>query len=73
MSVYRTIGPLVILCIRYVQSLDTLSQGVDSLAQWLEHWIFVQGALGSNPLRDLKIFFQDMLPLLVTYYKRPLS
>ena len=29
-------------------SLSAWSQGVDSLAQWLEHWIFDQEVLGSN-------------------------
>ena len=40
---------------------DVLCQDVDSLAQWLEHWISVQGVLGSNPIRDMGFFFQAML------------
>ena len=27
-----------------------MRQRVDSLAQWLEHWIFDQEVLGSNPV-----------------------
>ena len=33
-----------------------LRRGVDSLAQWLEHWISIQGVLVSNPVRNAGFF-----------------
>ena len=34
----------------YIFNLWQLRQWVNSLAQWLEHWIFDQKVLGSNPV-----------------------
>ena len=31
-------------------------QGVEFLAQWLEHWVSFYGVLGSNPIRDMELF-----------------
>ena len=31
-------------------------QGVEFLAQWLEHRVSFHGVLGSNPIRDMELF-----------------
>ena len=49
---------------KYIFNLWQLRQGVDSLAQWLEHWIFNREDPGSIPRKD-GIFFQlCFIPLL---------
>ena len=49
---------------KYIFTLWQLHQGVDSLAQWLEHWIFIREDPGSIPRKD-GIFFQlCFIPLL---------
>ena len=48
----------------YIFNLWQLRQGVDSLAQWLEHWIFYPGGPGSNPTIGMKLFQLCFIPLL---------
>ena len=61
--------PLIIyfgrLCIasRFIVNLWQLRQGINSLAQWLEHWIFVQ-ATGVQTPAGLRNFQLCFIPLL---------
>ena len=41
----------------YIFNLWQLRQGVDSLAQWLEHWIFIREDPGSIPTKGRIFFF----------------
>ena len=66
----RALLPLIIclgrlrIASKYIFDLWQLRQGVDSLAQWLEHWIFIREDLGSIPTKG-GIFFQlCFIPLL---------
>ena len=57
------LGRLRIAC-RYIFNLRQLRQGVDPLAQWLEHWIFIREDRVSNPMIGGKFFQLCFIPLL---------
>ena len=47
----------------YIQSLTTAS-GIDSLAQWLEHWIFIRTDRVRIPRQEGIVFQLCFIPLL---------
>ena len=49
---------------KYIFNLWQLRQWVDSLAQWLEHWIFIREDPGSIPMKGGIIFQLCFIPLL---------